>query len=634
MTLLLLAALVFFFAFATYIGVLCSRRTSEAGQFLDGGRALSPWVFIFAGAGVLLGSLGLHQHFLLTALYGLQYSHVALGLTFAALGGAVAYKRLWLAARMSGLSSPIEIMGAYYGSVALRIVLLALTLIFAVPFAAFSLSLAGELIAAATGGAFAREWAVLLLAVFLFLFSALGGWRGVVYVVAAQSFLVLALIVFVAVFMASAFDSLAVLTSGTKAMNGILADQIPGVMQYSAGIGKEEASGGIWTTLAIISFGASLVGVALSPATSFLAITVKTRTGFAFQQVWMVAGLATGALLIISPLIGAEVAASDPAALNAATPSYVGLIGRLASLDQLAALCFLLILLGCAQIVVAFFAAAGANLLTIDFLYRYLVPGLTGDGRRLAARIVLALSYATIALIAAFAPLSAAILASVALSLGAQLLPAYIGLCWAPWITRGAVLTGLIFGGLLVLLTEPPGLIFFEGLFLDLPWGRWPLTIHSTFWGLVFNIAACLIVSLFTYSGPERSRHEILHQGFHDALHSDGATSTLGTAKWSLTLIWSFLALGPGAILGNNFFSKPIFVEGDAKLGAPSLWVWQIVFWLVGVLLVWWLAYRGRMSIIDNVALPRVELDPPPGPLERRRAPPWIALLLARVAER
>ncbi|HXW29254.1 MAG TPA: hypothetical protein VEK55_07810, partial [Xanthobacteraceae bacterium] len=142
------------------------------------------------------------------------------------------------------------------------------------------------------------------------------------------------------------------------------------------------------------------------------------------------------------------------------------------------------------------------------------------------------------------------------------------------------------------------------------------------------------IVSVFTHSGSERAHREILHQGFRDALRGEGRSSALGTAKWSLTLIWSFLALGPGAVLGNNFFSKPIFTEGEATLGVPSLWVWQIVFWLLGVLLVWWLAYRARMSIIDGVAWRRIDLDPPLGQLERGRAPPWIALLLARVAER
>jgi solute:Na+ symporter, SSS family len=634
MTTLLFAAVALIFAFAIYVGVLSGRQTSAGGEFVHGGHALPPWAFIFAGSGILLGSLSLHDHFLLTALYGFQYNHVALGLMFAALCATLVYKRLWLAARMSGLDSPIEIVGAYYRSVALRVFLLGLTMIFAIPFAAVSLALAGDLVTAASGGVLTRSQTIFVLAVFLFLFSVLGGWRGVVYVVAAQSFLLLVLMLFVGAFTASAFDGLTTLSSGIKVMSGVLPDQIPGVMQYSSGVGKEEAPGGIWTTLAIISFGASLVGVVLSPAMSFLSITVRTRTSFAFHQVWMVAGLATGVLLIVSPLIGAEVAVSNSAAPHTGVTSYTELIGRFASRDQFAALCLLLMLLGSMQIVVAFLTAAGANLLTIDLLQRYVLPNLPGEGRRLAARIALALLYATVALMAAFAPLLAAILGSVALSLSVQFLPAYIGLCWAPWISRSAVLTGLIFGGLLVILTEPPGLIFFEGLFFDLPWGRWPLTIHSAVWGLGFNVVACLIVSLFTHSGPEHAHREMLHQGFRDALRGEGQRSALGTAKWSLTLIWSFLALGPGAILGNSFFSKPIFSEGEATLGVPSLWVWQIVFWFLGVLLVWWLAYRARMSIIQNVAWRRIDLDPPLGQLERRRTPPWIALLLARVAER
>ena len=207
---------------------------------------------------------------------------------------------------------------------------------------------------------------------------------------------------------------------------------------------------------------------------SFFAVTVKTPAGFAFQQVWMVAGLATGTLLLVSPLIGAELVFSDPAGLDAAAPTYAGLLARLASRDQFAALCFVLMLLAATQIVLAFFTAAGAHLLTLDLVHHYMLPDLGAEGRRLAARVVLAILY-TVALLGALMALPAVILSSVALGLSVQLLPAYLGLCWAPWISRSAVLTGLIFGGLFVIFTEPPGLILFAGLFAELPWGRWPL---------------------------------------------------------------------------------------------------------------------------------------------------------------
>ena len=141
-------------------------------------------------------------------------------------------------------------------------------------------------------------------------------------------------------------------------------------------------------------------------------------------------------------------------------------------------------------------------------------------------------------------------------------------------------------------------------------------------------------MALFTRSGPDRTRREILHGLFRELFPRRGRVSALTTAKWSLTLVWTFLALGPGAVLGNTFFSKPMFVEGDAALGVPSLWVWQVVFWFVGVLLAWWLAYRGRLGILDDRAIPSIELSPPADPLGRRRAPEWLALMIARVSSR
>ena len=164
--------------------------------------------------------------------------------------------------------------------------------------------------------------------------------------------------------------------------------------------------------------------------------------------------------------------------------------------------------------------------------------------------------------------------------------------------------------------------------------GGWPLTIHSAAWGLTFNVAACLLTALFTRLGPERARREVLHGVFRRVSPATGRASRLRTAKWSLTLIWTFFALGPGAILGNAFFSKPMFTDNEASLGVPSLWVWQIVFWFAGVLLTWWLAYRSRMAVVEEAAIPAIDLAPPHDLLGRRRAPEWLALMIARVSSR
>ena len=70
---------------------------------------------------------------------------------------------------------------------------------------------------------------------------------------------------------------------------------------------------------------------------------------------------------------------------------------------------------------------------------------------------------------------------------------------------------------------------------------------------------------------------------------------SLKPSAWIITIVWIFFAVGPGSLLGNNFFGKPQSVE-SWSFGMPSLWVWQIIFWIIGVFIVWFLASKMEMS--------------------------------------
>lgn len=626
MTGLLIAVALFYFAFAIYLAALNARTAERPGHFVDGGLTIPSWALVFGSAGIMLAGLNLHDHLLLIRNYGLQYSHVTVGFILVALTAALVQKRVWLAARILRLRTVGDLMGEYYGSTALRIVLLGILFLFSVPFAAYCLAEAGALIASATDGAVPAGVAMWTIAFFLFLFSVIGGWRAIAIVVAAQSFLVLALFLFTSAFAGLSFHTSPILSSPLPVPDGILPSDIPGVVQFTAGIGKELPVGGIWTTAAILSFALALTGIVLSPGFNFLGITAETKKGYAFSQVWMIAALAAGAILILAPSIAAH--------LTLRTDPFGALIAQLTAANGLASVSFVLMILASLQIAVAFFAGSGASIATVELVGRFVLPNLDGGQERLSARIALAAIYLSLALAATFTPLSAAIFTSLALSLSAQMLPAFLGLCWLPWISRGGVLAGFIIGIILVIFTEPFGLIAFEGLFVDLPWGRWPLTIHSAGWGLLFNLAACLLVSAFTRGGYERDRRQRLHDEFAANHRAATGGGPLRAAKWSLAFIWTFLALGPGAILGNTFFSQPVFTEGTVSLGLPSLLAWQILFWLTGVLIVWWLAYPGRMSVIDAVPDRSIVLGEPVNSLERQPRPAWITRLLQRLAER
>lgn len=633
MTMLLIVVLAFFFAYAIYISALTARSSVRHEDFLDGGGNLPAWGYIFAGMGTVVAGIGLYDHYLLLAQFGLQYSHVAVGIILVALAAVLAQKRLWLASRITGLRSLGELIGAYYGSSTLRTLLLLLLLLFTIPFAAQSLSRLGLVIETATGGNIGRAAAIWACAFFLFLAGVIGGWRATVYVVAAQSVLVVTLIALIGGVGVAAFDWLEAILTQPPVRDGVMAREIPGVMQYSAGIGKDQTAGGMWTTLAILSTALAFVGITLSPAFTFLGTTIRRGTGFAFNHVWMTAGLGAGALVLVGPLIGAGVGLANAGTLAGGFVSYEGVLAKLLTLDHFFSVATVLMLAAALQIVVGFFAQSGASLFVIELLGRFILPELRPAGRALAGRITLAVVYLSIALMAAYLPLVTETLGSLTLSLSAQLLPAVLGLCWVRWLSRSAVLTGLVFGILLVLFTEPAGLILFEGLFVELPWGRWPWTIHSAAWGLVFNVAACLLAAIFTRGGAEREHRDRLHDVFRRHHRQDFGGRAARGAKWSLILLWAFFALGPGAILGNWFFSQPVFSAGAARLVMPSLWVWQILFWFLGVFIVWWLAYQARMSRVDAPAGARLSLEPEPDPFVPR-TPEWMRLFLERFAWR
>ena len=624
MTSLLAITLALFGAFALYIATQSAKSESSPAAYIDAGQSLPAWTYIFAGSGAVLASVGPYDFLRLLSSYGFQANQLALSLVFVALVMAVFQKRVWLAARITGSRSLGEVFGAHYQSTSIRIYLLVVLFLFAVPFAAMLLGSAGELLARASEGSLSRVAATSVVAAFLFLASALGGWRATVYIIAALSTVTLALLVFSASFASLVFDGLSVFHNGFSVREGILGNVLPGVIQFSSGIGREVPAGGLWTTTAVLSFALATVGAALSPSFAFLGLTMKSRSGFAFSQVWIISGLAAGALLLLGPIVAGE-----------AGPAYdfAALATRFAAYDQLVGAFVIAMLMAMLLIAVAFFTTSGASIATIELLQRYVVLGLTPRGERFTVRITLAVIYAAVLVLAAFLPAGTAVLSTLALPLAAQLFPAYLGLCWLPWMSRSAVLVGLILGSLFVVFTEPPGLIFFNGPFVELPWGRWPLTIHSAAWGLVINVAASLLVAIFTRQDAERERRNALHAVFRRDHRTNFGGRAARNAKWSLTLLWVFLALGPGAILGNTFFAQPAFTEADLSLGVPSLWVWQASFWIIGVMLVWWLAYRSELSTVEGAFRVR-ELQDLHGTAGARRQPRWIALLVTRLATR
>ena len=113
-------------------------------------------------------------------------------------------------------------------------------------------------------------------------------------------------------------------------------------------------------------------------------------------------------------------------------------------------------------------------------------------------------------------------------------------------------------------------------------WGRWPLTIHSAGWGIIFNLGIAIIVSYFTQSKEDTEHKMKFHNFLRDHASLSSEKRRLVPTAVIITLLWFFFGIGPGAVIGNWVFGSPLD-PNTWVFGIPSIWAWQILFWLLGV---------------------------------------------------
>jgi hypothetical protein len=68
-------------------------------------------------------------------------------------------------------------------------------------------------------------------------------------------------------------------------------------------------------------------------------------------------------------------------------------------------------------------------------------------------------------------------------------------------------------------------------------------------------------------------------------------------------MAWLFFGIGPGAVIGNTIFGAPAAGVEGWTFGIPSIWAWQILFWALGVGMMWFLAYRMEMSTVPDTEI-------------------------------
>ncbi len=621
-----------YWAYCIFWGIKGARMSKTASDYFIAGRQIPIWVFVLAATATSFSGWTFMGHPGLLYRDGFQYAYASFYAITIPFTGVIFLKRQWMLGKRFGYVTPGEMFSDYYKSDAIRILTVVVALIFSVPYLGVQLRASGFLFNVLTDGMLGVTTGMWLLSIVVFVYVASGGLRAVAYVDTVQCLLLAGGIValgFIALHYVGGWEKL---NEGI----GLLAQYdkkitpdgyshyiaIPGVIQFvKAGT---KAQGGAWTGVMCLTYMWALMGIQSAPAFSMWSFSNKNPKPFAPQQVWASSAGIGGILIIFTAiqglgthLLGADSGfmAAHPDAVNPVmleglkalgandlmkaagkqgmlVPQLIHLLGNAAPWAVgLLSVCALAAM----QSTGAAYMSTAGGMLTRDLYKHFINPTASHMTQKLFGRIGVGIIVLLALLVATTSKDALVLLGGLAVAYGFQMWPALIGICWAPWINRRGVTVGLVLGLLAVTCTETIG----QKWLGITAWGRWPLTIHSAGWGILFNLGSVVIISLLT-----QDKEELAHrQKYHDFLHEHTALGPdkqgLKPIAWIITIVWFIFAVGPGAVIGNTIFGSPTDPT-SWTFGMPSIWAWQIIWWALGVGMMWFLAYKMEMSTIPT----------------------------------
>ena len=643
----LLIFILVYAAFCFFWGVRGSNYNSDSPEkFYLANRNVSSWVFFFAATAATFSGLTVISQTNLIFNDGFQYVGTAFIAITVPLGSIFFFKRQWMLSRKFGYITPGEMYYDYYKSDTIRVLSVLVTFFIAIPLIAVFFGATGYLINILSEGYVSREMGMWVVSTIVLFYVTRGGFKSIVSVGVVQSWLyfvtviVLGIIIYSFIGDLDSFGkSLAKIAStsisswgntngyGGGDYNGYFA--LPGVIQWVAGLGKNEAVGGPWTAMMIFTFTVTFMGIILSPSFSMWSYSAKHPKVFSYYQVWGSA-VVVGLLLFIFTTfqgIGASLLGANPE-INSNGLAISNLLPEIPNNDHSLIIYHIINLMDeyalwltgllAVGIIAALQSTASAllmtsgSIITRDLYKAYVNKNIPWEKELAVARIIMLLIFLASLYLATFAKPAMVIFSGISIAIAFQFIIVLLGLLWFPWITKGAAMSGLIIGIIIVILTETIGQQITGN---RLPWGRWPLTIHSGVWGLIFNVFICFSISGFsniTKIDMYRSHRQKFHDFLNDHMGLHPSRTKLRSFAYVIALIWLFFGVGPGQVLGNNFFGEPGAVYEAWILKIPSIWGYQLIWWFFGIGLIWFLSNKMDLSTLPNKPIQANDLYQPP----------------------
>ena len=623
--------LVVYWSFCLFWGARTLRKKTSPESYYLADRNISSWVFFFSATAATFAGITIISYPSLIYADGYSFLATAAIVITIPLGSILFFKRQWMLSRKYNFITPGEMYFKYYQSHTLRITILIIGLFFAVPFLGIIIGATGSMVEFVSAGELGRDSAMWVLTAVVLFYVVSGGFKPMVSIGVLQSWLFFVLFIsigFGAFYFLGGlefFDDLAIVNRffplgswgstqgyGGGDLSGFF--NVPGVIQWVAGLGKNNPAGGPWTAVMILSFTLSYMGIILSPTFSMWSYSVKSPRSFYYFQIWGSGAIVGVFLFIFAALLGVGanfLGANSFVNMNGFAISQIlpeidlnnisslifSFIGGLESVSPILVGFLSICLIAALQSTLAAFLMTSGSMVARDLYRPYIDNEPSWTRELLVARLSMLLICLAALYLATYFETSLILLGGLAIAFGFQLFPVLLGMIWFPWITKTGATLGLITGMFFVILAETFGHKLTGNA---LPWGRWPLTIYSGLWGLFFNVIICFLSSAFSTNDPDQEHRKSFHDFMNDHMGIHPTRKKIKSLAYVLFLLWAFFSIGPGLIFGNLIFGSADLSYDKWIMGIPSLWAYQIIWWAIGVLLIWFMANKLDLSTLPK----------------------------------
>ena len=602
----LLAFVGLYWSYCIFWGIKGAITSKTSEDYFVAGRSIGTWVFVLAATATSFSGWTFVGHPGKILTDGLPYAFASFYALTIPFTGVLFLRRQWVLGRVYNYVTPGEMYSDYYGGNSMRALTVLVAFLFSVPYLGIQLRASGALFNVLTDGLISTNLGMILLSTVVVIYVASGGLKSVAYVDCAQAILLALGIIVLGVITIKWIGGWNLFTEGIGVLvkNDLISGNrltlqgfssrvaMPGSIQIvSSG---SNAVGGVWTGMMCMTYMFALMGIQSSPAFSMWAYANKTSKPFRWQQV-VASSIVIGIILFTFTIIqgmGADVLVLngifETISDSTLVPKLINLMSESAPwLVGLLAVCALAAMQSTGSAYMSTFSA----MITRDIYKNYIDEEVTEDRQKFIGRLFVVV-VAVAALVVAIVSTDALVmLGGLAVAYGFQMYPALFGNLYCKWISKSGVTMGLIAGLLAVTLTDKMSSIF------SLPWGAYPLTIHSAGWGIFFNI---IFTGFGSYFFPDSDQKKLDKEKRHAFLSEVAGVpeskKKLVPLAYCLVIFWFLFGFGPFAMIGNTLFSDPNVPATWAPFNLPSIWIWQLVFLFFGIFVMWFLAFYMGFS--------------------------------------